>query len=129
MKQPLSLVRAIVLVAEDEALVRMFAADLLDEAGFRVIEAVHAGEALLLLQARPDVQVLVTDVEMTGGSMNGFALAQQVRRRWPRIAIIVVSGRQMPGHGDLPEGVEFIAKPYRPTALLQAIQASVDRGS
>jgi CheY-like chemotaxis protein len=129
MKQPLSLVRAIVLVAEDEALARMFAADLLDEAGFCVIEAVHADEALLLLQARPDVQVLVTDVEMTGGSMNGFELARRVRKRWPRIAIIVVSGRQTPGPGDLPEGVEFIAKAYRPTALLQAIQASVDRGS
>ena len=84
---------------------------------------------MLLLQAQPDVQVLVTDVEMAGGSMDGFALARQVRTRWPRIAIIVVSGRQTPGPGDLPEGVEFIAKPYRPTALLQVIQASVDRGS
>jgi CheY-like chemotaxis protein len=129
MNQPLSLVPAVVLVAEDEVLVRMFAADLLDEAGFRVIEAGHANEALLLLQARPDVQVLVTDVEMTGGSIDGFELARQVRKRWPRIAIIVVSGRQTPGPGDLPEGVEFIAKPYRPTALLQAIQASVDRSS
>src|SRR5215211_1507652 len=109
MNQPLSLVRAVVLVAEDEALVRMFAADLLDEAGFRVIEAVHGDEALLLLQARPDVQVLVTDVEMTGGSIDGFALARQVRKCWPQIAIIVVSGRQMPGPDDLPEGVEFIA--------------------
>ena len=129
MNRPLPLVRVVVLLAEDEALVRMFAADLLDEAGFRVIEAVHADEALLLLQARPDVQVLVTDVEMTGGSIDGFALARQVSRRWPQIAIIVVSGRQTPCPGDLPRGVEFIAKPYRPTALLQAIQALVDRGS
>ena len=129
MNEPLSPVRAVVLLTEDEALVRMFAADLLDEAGFRVIEAVHADEALLLLQAQPDVQVLVTDVEMAGGSMDGFALARQVRTRWPRIAIIVVSGRQTPGPGDLPEGVGFLDKPYRPTALLQAIQALADRGS
>jgi CheY-like chemotaxis protein len=124
MNQP-SQERAIVLVAEDEALVRMFAANLLDDAGYRVIEAVHADEALLLLQARPDVQVLVTDVEMAGGSIDGFELARQVRERWPRLAVIVVSSRKQPGPGDLPDGVVFIPKPYRSAAVLQTIQSLV----
>jgi DNA-binding response OmpR family regulator len=51
----------VVLVVEDETLVRMFMADFLDEAGFKVFEAVNADEALTVLQARPDVQAVVTD--------------------------------------------------------------------
>jgi CheY-like chemotaxis protein len=115
----------VVVVAEDEALVRMAAADLLNDAGFKVLEAAQADDALLLLQARPDVQVLITDVEMANSSIDGFELARQVRLRWPRVAVIVVSGRQMPGPGDLPDGVEFIAKPYRSAAVLQTIQSLV----
>jgi CheY-like chemotaxis protein len=114
--------RSVVLLVEDEALIRMSAADTLDDAGYRVVEAVHADEALLLLQARPDIQVLVTDVDMKGGSIDGFALARQVHERWPWVAIIVMSGRMMPGPGDLPEKAEFITKPYRSSALVEAVE-------
>jgi CheY-like chemotaxis protein len=70
----------VVLVVEDETLVRMFMADFLDEAGFRVFEAVNADEALTVLQARPDIQVVVTDIEMPG-TMNGLELTRVVRER------------------------------------------------
>jgi two-component system, response regulator PdtaR len=113
----------IVVVAEDQLLVRMFASDFLDDAGYKVFEAAHADDALLLLDARPDVQVLMTDVEMAGGSMNGFELAQQARERWPRLGIVVMSGRAAPAPGDLPEGAVFIPKPYRPAAVLAAIES------
>jgi CheY-like chemotaxis protein len=72
--------RMVVLVVEDETLVRMFMADFLDEAGFKVFEAVNADEALTVLQARPDIQVVVTDIEMPG-TMNGLELTRVVRER------------------------------------------------
>ena len=74
--------RMVVLVVEDQTLVRMFMADFLDEAGFKVFEAVNADEALTVLQARPDGQAVVTDIEMPG-SMNGVELVQVIRERWP----------------------------------------------
>jgi CheY-like chemotaxis protein len=109
-----------VLVVEDETLVRMFMADFLDEAGFKVFEAVNADEALTVLEARPDVQAVVTDIEMPG-SMNGIELAHEIRHRWPGIGVIVTSGRQRPGLNDLPEGVPFLAKPYLPETVVIVI--------
>jgi two-component system, response regulator PdtaR len=64
----------VVLVVEDQTLVRMFMADFLDEAGFKVFEAVNADEALTVLQARSDVQAVGTDIEMPAGSMNGLMM-------------------------------------------------------
>ena len=90
----------IILLVEDEALVRMLASDILtEEAGYRVIEAVNADEALTLLEARPDVRLVFTDVDMPG-SLNGFTLARIVDMRWPKIRIIVTSGHARPGAGD-----------------------------
>lgn len=74
--------RAIVLLAEDEPLVRMFNAGVLDEAEYRVIEAANGEEALTLFEVRPDIQVVVTDVEMPG-SINGFELARRVTKQRP----------------------------------------------
>ncbi len=88
--------RPVIIVSEDEWLVRMFAADFLDEAGFSVLEAANADEALVLLRTRPDVQAIVTDVEMPNGSINGFELARRARERLPGLAILIVSGRAVP---------------------------------
>jgi two-component system, response regulator PdtaR len=119
----------VVLLAEDEALVRMFAADLLrDEAGFKVIEAVNADEALTVLEATSDVRALVTDVEMPG-SLDGFTLARLVHKAWPHIGIVVVSARVGPGPGDMPLGARFVAKPYSTTALIDAVNAVLDARS
>jgi two-component system, response regulator PdtaR len=113
--------RMTVLVVEDEPLVRMFAADFLDEAGFKVFEAVNAEEAITLLQARPDIQAVVTDIELPGG-MNGFELAQVVHQRWPGVAVIATSGRERPIPGDLPDSVPFISKPYLPATIAALIR-------
>lgn len=106
-----------VLIVEDEALVRMFAADALVDAGYRVFEAGDAYEALQVLETRNDISALVTDIEMPG-AMNGLALAAIVRRRWPSIAVLLNSGRVRPGRDDLPEGTSFLGKPYRPDELI-----------
>jgi CheY-like chemotaxis protein len=117
--------RPVILVIEDETLVRMFASDFLDEAGFKVFEAVNADEALALLQARPDVQAIVTDIEMPG-SMNGIALAKVVRERWPRVQIVITSGREHPGADDnLPEDMAFITKPFMPSTIVNLLRKMI----
>src|SRR3712207_8452483 len=88
--------RAVILVVEDETLVRMFMTDFLDEAGFKVFEAADSDEALAVLQARPDVKAVVTDIEMPAGSMNGWELARVVRERWSGVGVVVTSGRARP---------------------------------
>jgi len=119
--------RAVVLVVEDEVLVRMMLADVLDEAGFRVVEAAHADEALRVLAARNDVETRVTDVEMPAGSMNGYRLAQQVKQAYPALQIVVVSGREGPGLGDLPDRAAFLAKPVHPETLVRLLRSLVSQ--
>jgi CheY-like chemotaxis protein len=103
--------RQVVLIVEDEALVRMTAVDMIEEAGFEILKATNADEAILLLKARLDITVVFTDIEMPG-SMNGLRLAEAVRGRWPPIKIIATSGHYVVRDGDLPSGGLFLAKPY-----------------
>jgi CheY-like chemotaxis protein len=113
-----------ILVVEDDVLVRMIASDIFVDAGFRVTEAHDAQEALALLEARADVQVVFTDWNMPG-EIDGIGLAHLVRRRSPSVGVIVASGKMLPSPGDLPAGVRFISKPYRPSALIEEIKAIV----
>jgi two-component system, response regulator PdtaR len=114
----------VVLLVEDEPLVREFEIDVLQDAGFRVLEARTADEAFDMLRGRPDVRIVFTDVDMPG-SLNGFEFARLVRQGWPEVAILVSSGKMQPKAGDLPEGAAFIAKPYRPDVLVEELQKLV----
>jgi len=85
-------ISAVVLVVEDEPLVRMTVVDELEEADLQVLEAANADAALTVLEVHPEeVQVLFTDVNMPG-SMDGMALAEQVHQRWPHIRLLISSG-------------------------------------
>ena len=111
----------VVLLVEDQPLVRMTAADELEEAGFQVLEAPDADAALEVLEARSDeVQVLFTDVDMPG-SMDGLALAERVHQRWPHVLLLVSSGHARPHPDEIPDHGQFIPKPYRPTTLVRQI--------
>jgi CheY-like chemotaxis protein len=114
--------RPVVLLVEDEPFVRMAAADALQDAGFEVIETVHAQAAQDVLRSRDDIRVVFTDVRMPG-SMNGLELATLVRRCWPHISLVVTSGHLEPVCGLLPEAAVFIAKPYAENTPAQVIQA------
>jgi two-component system, response regulator PdtaR len=112
----------IVLVAEDEILVRIAAADFLQEAGYHVVDARDGVEAIAILEVRDDVSAVFTDVAMP--NMNGIQLAKIVSQRWPHIGIVVTSGALPPGVAlDLPPGARFVAKPYNPDTVLQEIAA------
>ena len=108
----------VVLLVEDEPLVRMTAADGLEEAGFHVLEAANADVALKVLEARSDeVQVLFTDVDMPG-SMDGMALAEQVHAKWPHILLLISSGYARPHPDEIPDHGHFVPKPYRAATVV-----------
>lgn len=85
-------VTPIVLIVEDEMLLRMRAVDMVEDAGFTSIEAVDADQAVAILESRSDIALLFTDIQMPG-SMDGLRLAHAVHERWPPIKIILVSGQ------------------------------------
>lgn len=117
---------AIVLIAEDELLVRLFANDVLEDAGYHTIEARDGQEALAIMGARPDVRLLLTDGMMP--HIDGYSLAGIVLKRWPETRIIVTSALPPPA-GALPESVRFLPKPYKADALLAAVTKTLAMGA
>jgi len=115
-----------VLLVEDEPLIRLFISELLEEADFKVVEAANAQEAQVILEAGLPVNVLLTDVDMPGGC-NGFELAHRVHESWPEIEILIMSGRQWPGQGDLPPGAAFLAKPCPNEAIISHVHSAAER--
>jgi DNA-binding NtrC family response regulator len=115
-----------VLLVEDEPLIRLFLAELLEDAGFRVVEAANAVEALVVLEAGLRVNVLLTDVDMPLGC-SGFELAHRVHKAWPEVEILIMSGRQWPAHGDLPPGAAFLAKPCPNDAIVSHVHSAAER--
>jgi two-component system, response regulator PdtaR len=114
----------VVLVVEDEPLLRMLAVEVVEEAGFIAIEARDADEAVVLLESRSDITLLFTDINMPG-SMDGLKLAYAVRNRWPPIKILVVSGKQRLQSPDLPSNSCFVEKPYQASALVAELRSLV----
>ncbi|MHC2019960.1 response regulator [Methylobacterium sp. CM6247] len=119
MCNPRTLSPSLVLIVEDESLVRMMAVDMLEDAGCAVLEAATADQAWQILESRSDIDVLFTDIEMPG-SMNGFALAARVAERWPHIRLVITSGRCRPKPDDVPDHGLFVPKPYLADQILSA---------
>lgn len=113
--------RAIVLVVEDDIFIRLNAVTMIEDAGFDVVEAGNADEAISILESRPDIHVVFTDVQMPG-SMDGLKLAQFVKTRWPPIHIIATSGLVQVQDKDLPKGGRFLGKPYSSDQISNALR-------
>lgn len=114
--------RCVVLIVEDEFLLRMDSAEMIEEAGFEVVQAANADEAIAILRVRSDIGVVFTDIQMPG-SMDGLKLARFVRDRWPPIKIVATSGLVAVGDGDLPDGGVFLPKPYRSAQVVATLRA------
>jgi CheY-like chemotaxis protein len=109
--QPSARKRPVVLIVEAEFVVRIGTRAALETAGFDVLEAGDADEAIAILAARDDIRLIFTDIHMPG-SMDGLKLAHFVRDRWPPVKIVATSGRVRVADSDLPVGGRFLPKPY-----------------
>ena len=113
-----------ILVVEDEPLIRLGLASVIEEAGYVVLEAPNADGAIKLLEADTSIRVVVTDVDMPG-SMDGIRLAHYVRERWPPVKLIVISGKIGVRPGELPVGARFMGKPYQDAMLLGLLKVMI----
>lgn len=111
----------LVVVVEDDPLVRMNAVMLVEDGGFTVLEAASADEAIALLEAHPAVRIVFTDVDMPG-SMDGIRLAHYIRERWPPVHLVVASGKSLVPARELPRGARFLPKPYMGTTLVDTMR-------
>jgi CheY-like chemotaxis protein len=116
--------RITVLVVEDDPVVRMFAVGIVEEAGYIALEAGNADEAVAILEARSDIEVLFTDINMPG-SIDGLKLAHAVRNRWPPIKIMMVSGQVALNADDMPSNSRFFAKPYQASQMIAELRSLV----
>jgi two-component system, response regulator PdtaR len=114
------LTKIVVLIVEDEPLLRMNAVDLVEDAGFEAVAAANAGQAIQVLERRDDIRIILSDIDMPPG-MDGMKLVAIVRDRWPPIEIILVSGQLASAEVELPERGLFFSKPYRSGELIAAM--------
>jgi CheY-like chemotaxis protein len=114
----------VVLVVEDEILLRMRAVDIVEDAGYTSVEAADADEAVAILESRSDIVLLFTDIQMPG-SMDGLGLARSVHDRWPPIKIILVSGQVAPTAVEIPADSRFFGKPLEDRAMIAQLQSMI----
>jgi CheY-like chemotaxis protein len=119
-KRTANMEKAVVLIVENEALIRMNAAQIVEDAGFAVVEACDADEAIRILESRNDICAVFTDVRMSG-SIDGLKLAHAIRGRWPPIHLIVTSGSNVPCGDILPKNARFVRKPYEAKHIAEAL--------
>jgi CheY-like chemotaxis protein len=110
----------VILVVEDDPIIRMGALQLVVDAGFEAIEATDADEAIRILEARSDIHLVFTDVRMPG-TMDGIKLAHYIRHRWPLVKLIVASGKAILDENHLPAGARFFPKPYSDSTIVGAM--------
>jgi CheY-like chemotaxis protein len=117
----------VVLVVEDEVLIREDVIDVLEREGFRTLSAGTVSEALAVLDRHEDIQAVFTDIQMPGMS-DGVDLAKQVAADRPGIVIVVTSGRSLGAPDDLPHQGRFVAKPYVPSKIAKLLRELIDDG-
>jgi two-component system, response regulator PdtaR len=120
--------KPVILVVEDHAIIRMGAMDLVIAAGFDALEAKDAEEAIRILESRPDVHLVFTDVNMPG-SMDGIKLAHYIADRWPPVKLIVASGETVIEESQLPVGARFFHKPYDESSIVEAMTGMLFGGT
>jgi CheY-like chemotaxis protein len=113
-----------VLLVEDEPLIRMSMHDALSDAGYLVVDAANAVEAIAILAARYDVLCVVSDITMPG-EMNGLSLGWEMRRRWPSVALILETGNALPSPRMVPDRTTLLQKPFVTGELVSAVKAAI----
>ncbi len=119
--------KAVILVVEDEPIIRFNAVELLNLEGFEALGARNADEAISILEARSDIHLVFTDVEMPG-TMDGIKLTHYIRSRWPEVHLFVASGKTRVNEKDLPEGSKFFPKPYNDHDIIHEMKRVLGAG-
>jgi CheY-like chemotaxis protein len=115
------------LVVEDEVLIRLDISSYLRAAGYDVLEAGNAQQAIDMLRARTEIALVFTDVQMPG-DLNGLDLASYIQQQHPEVRIIVTSGRIR--RSDMPAGLgQMVEKPYGPQNVLSLIRDALGQGA
>lgn len=114
----------VVLVVEDEFLIRMNTVDMVEEAGYETLEAGNADEALEILDHHPEISIVFTDINMPG-TINGLELAETVAENWPNTRVVLTSGRQLLRDEDLPHDDRFLLKPFDSDQLCNILRGLV----
>lgn len=114
-------IQPVALVVDDEPLIRMDTAEMIEDEGFNVVEARTVDDAYRFLSQYPSLKLVVTDIQ-TPGNMDGRELAWKVAERWPHICVVVASGDVRPEAGDLPPSAIFVAKPLSADVVHEAIE-------
>ncbi len=112
--------KSVILVVDDDPLVRVHSQFALEDAGYEVVEAGNAADALERLDERPDIAALFTDIRMPG-TLDGVGLANAVHARRPDISILVTSGVNDGSELALPDAAQFVRKPYTGVQLSQML--------
>lgn len=126
MTQPQTVYRPIVLLVEDEPLQRIMAIDMIEDAGFDVVEARDAGEAVRILETRTDIRLVFADLDVPN-SVDAMKLAATIRDRWPPIHVILTSGRFGQKDVTLPVDTTFFVKPYPHAAVVREMRRMTAR--
>jgi CheY-like chemotaxis protein len=111
----------VVLIVENQAVIRMNIVHVAEDLGYEVLEAANADEAVEILERRSDIRAVITDIIMPG-SMSGMKLARAIRGRWPPIQVIVTSSLDASTYPDFPICCQFIRKPYENRQISAALQ-------
>jgi two-component system, response regulator PdtaR len=119
--------KRLILVVEDEAIIRLSAVHILEDAGFAVVDASNADAAIQILEGRTDICAVVTDIKMPG-SLDGLGLAHVIAERWPTIRVVVASGQRVPTKAEFPVNGRFIRKPYDASPSLSPFVSLGGRG-
>jgi DNA-binding NtrC family response regulator len=112
----------VVLIVEHNELLRLLTADIMQDAGFVALHASDADEAMIILESRSDIALLLTSVIMPG-STDGVGLAHMVCERWPAIKTIIASGQRRLIGRDLPKDSRFFLKPYDAQIMISEIRS------
>jgi DNA-binding NtrC family response regulator len=114
--------RMIILVIEDEPVIRMLVSEYIAEVGFEVLQAANADIAIEILESRDDIRAIFNDITMPG-SMDGLKLAHAVRDRWPPTHIIITSEIRQISKGEMPDRCHFFQKPYNIEDIVELLRS------
>jgi CheY-like chemotaxis protein len=111
-----------ILLVEDEGLIRMATAAMLEDEGYRVLEGTDADDALATLGAIANIDIVITDVQMPG-KIDGLELVRIISHDYPHIQTLVTSGRASLNEARDCGAKKFLTKPYTASAIQSAVEA------